>query len=148
MQPKGRAPLPKEQLSLEKLRTITFGFPQSQWDAAKHEAREQLIAVAKRSGTITYGELASKVRSISFAADDDPFHKLLGQISIEENDAGRGMLSALVILKVGHREGYPGAGFFDLARLLGRHITDRDQFWIEEVGRVIEAWRAATSPPA
>jgi hypothetical protein len=54
----------------------------------KHEAREQLIAVAKRPGTITYGELASKVRSISFAADDDPFHKLLGQISIEENDAG------------------------------------------------------------
>jgi hypothetical protein len=136
--------LPKEQLSLEKLRTITFGFPQSQWDAAKHETREQLIAVAKRPGTITYGELASKIRSISFATDDDPFHKLLGQISIEENDAGRGMLSALVVYKGGPLEGRPGPGFFDLARLLGRHITERDQFWTEEFGRVIEAWRATT----
>jgi hypothetical protein len=137
-----------EQVGLERLRMVTFGFPQSQWDAAKHEAREQLIAFAKRPGTIAYSELASKVRSISFAADDDPFHKLLGQISIEENDAGRGMLSALVVHNGGPLQGRPGPGFFDLARLLGRDIRDQDRFWAEEFGHVVEAWRTATSPPA
>ena len=81
-------------MDLERLKTITFGFPQSQWDAANREAREQLVTVAKRAGT-----LASKIKSISFEADDDAFHKMLEQISIEEDAAGRGMLTVLVVHK-------------------------------------------------
>ncbi len=125
-------------MDIETLKILTFGFPQSQWDAAKHEAREQLIIVAKRSGTITYGDLAAKIKSISFEAGDDPFHKMLGQISIADDAAGRGMLSVLVVHKGGDMR--PGPGLFELAQQLGRDTKDREKFWINEFHAVLKAW--------
>lgn len=116
----------------------TWGYPQSQWDSAKHEARCKMIETARRRSTIAYSELAAAIRSVSFQADERPFHNLLGQISIDENAAGRGMLSVLVV----HRGGdfRPGPGFFDLARDLKRDLRERDKFWSEELQRVYDAW--------
>ena len=44
-------------------------------------------------------------------------------------------------MRVVHKEGdqRPGGGFFDLAEKLGRDISDRDLFWIEEFGHVVAA---------
>ena len=63
---------------------------------------------------------------------------MLEEISREEDAAGRGMLSALVVHKTGEQK--PGGGFFTLAEKLGRDITDRDKVWIEEVIKVRAAW--------
>ncbi len=126
-------------MDIEALKALTFGFPQSQWDTAKEEARQQLIAIAKRQSTISYGDLAGKIRSISFRADEDPYHKMLGQISVAEDQAGRGMLSVLVVHKGGDMR--PGPGLFELAQQLGRDTSERDRFWADEFNKVIKAWR-------
>lgn len=125
-------------MKLEVLKTITFGFPRSQWDSAKAEAREELVEIAKRSGIISYGDLAAKVKAINFQANDDAFHKMLGQISLVEDEAGRGMLSVLVVHKTGDKQ--PGPGFFELAQQLGRDTRDRLKLWSEECTRVFDAW--------
>ncbi len=72
-----------------------------------------MVTIAKRgSSPITYGDLAVKIKSISFNANDDSYHKMLGQISVEENAAGRGMLSVLVVHKGGDMR--PGPGLLNL----------------------------------
>jgi hypothetical protein len=97
-----------------------------------------MIEAARRRATIAYSELVAAIRAIHFQADEKPFHNLLGQISIEENAAGRGMLSVVVVHKGGDFR--PGPGFFDLAHDLGRTIVARDDFWTEELQRVYDAW--------
>jgi hypothetical protein len=116
----------------------TWGHPQSEWDAAKREATGVMSSVASRRGTIAYSDLTPLIRSISFAPDEKPFHNLLGQVSIEEDRAGRGMLSAVVIHKTGNKR--PGAGFFELAQELGRDVHDHERFWSEELQRVHRVW--------
>lgn len=46
-----------------------------------------MVETARRRDTIAYSELAAAIVTISFHADEKPFHNLLGQISIEENAA-------------------------------------------------------------
>ena len=128
--------------SIDVLMTLTFGHDQSVWDAARHEATELLIAAAKRGRTMTYGDLAEKIGAIRFAANDNPFHKMLGQISVVESAAGRGMLSVLVVHKSDDFQ--PGPGFFELAQQLGRDTKDRDKFWVEEFSAVLRAWRVTS----
>jgi hypothetical protein len=71
------------------------------------------------------------------------FH-LLGEISSEEDAAGRGMLTVIVVHKVGDMQ--PGPGFFELAKLLGRDTTDPLRCWVDELHRVHAVW-AKHSPP-
>ena len=104
--------------------TQTFGHPQSDWDAAKREARDAIIAALRTArGTITYGELVRRVNAIHFEPDAHSFHELLGQISRDENDEGGG-------------DGMPGPGFFKLAQELGRDVRDKVRFWAAEVALV------------
>ena len=67
--------------------------------------------------------------------------QMLGEISQDELDHGRPMLSAIV---VGVR-GSPGPGFFDLARECGKLQDDsreREQrFWADEKEAVYTAWQ-------
>src|SRR5271157_623716 len=63
---------------------------------------------------------------------------MLGEISTEEDAAGRGMMTVIVVN--GQGEKLPGAGFFKLARRLGRHVSDERAFWMEELGRVYRCW--------
>jgi hypothetical protein len=115
----------------------TWGYPQSQWDAAKEEGRSEMIRTARRRSTITYSELAGVIKAISFQPDEKPFHNLLGQISIEEERAGRGMLSVVVVHRSDHR---PGQGFFELAHDLDHDVRDREKFWADELQRIYDAW--------
>jgi hypothetical protein len=115
--------------------TQTFGHPQSDWDAAKGEARDaMIIALRSTRGTITYGELVRQVNAIRFEPDAHIFHELLGQISRREDSEGRGMLSVVVVHQGG--DGRPGPGFFRLAQELGRDVHNREMFWVAEVGLV------------
>lgn len=113
-------------------------FSQSQWDQAKSEAREILVERAKMGSTITYSDLAEGIRSISLEARDQRLFHLLGEISSEENAAGRGMLSVIVVHKVGDKQ--PGTGFFDLADRLGRDTSDIVKCWVDELKKVFAVW--------
>lgn len=108
------------------------------WQAAKDEAfailRER--AKSKVQQTILYSELVDQIQSIRMEAHDPRLARMLDQISRDEDKAGRGMLSVLVVQK---GSGRPGAGFFTLARDLGRVARDPDEVWIAEFNHVIEA---------
>jgi hypothetical protein len=121
--------------------TKTFGFSQSDWDAAKREAHSEMVKAAQSAtGRITYSDLATKIKAIRFEPDSHIFHELLGQISKAEDAEGRGMLSVVVVHKAGDKRGQPGDGFFKLARELDRSVRDPIKFWATELERVRTAW--------
>jgi hypothetical protein len=126
---------------------MPFGIAQPAWDAAKKEAGDILRQKAQATNQlITYGEIAKMIVGANFSADDKSLHELLGEISTEEDAAGRGMLSVLVVHK--HGEQKPGAGFFALAKRLGKNTSDPDKFFIDELMKVKAAnsSRAGTKP--
>lgn len=107
-----------------------FGFSTEQWNTAK---KEMLITLQKRASerqTITYSELSRETTSIPLGPHDFAMSWMLGEVSEEEHEAGRPLLSALVVYK---ETGFPGPGFYDLAIRLGRKVTDRDSFWVNEL---------------
>jgi hypothetical protein len=122
----------------------TYGYPLDLWEGAKKKLTSVLWDAARRQTWITYSDAVREIAEfIVFAPDDKVFHYMLGQISVEEDAAGRGMLSALVVHKGG--DGQPGPGFFDLADQLGRDTRDRIQSWVKEVSRL---FAEAASVPA
>lgn len=116
-----------------------YGFTWRAWRAAKAEARRALIDRARIQSTISYQELASRITAIAVEPWSTALHVLLGEISTEEDAAGRGLLSAIVVHKDGDK--MPGPGFFNLAADLGRATSDRLKYWIREVEFVFRIWR-------
>jgi hypothetical protein len=114
-------------------------FPQSDWDAAKSEAREVMIAYARRGRTIAYSDLVTQFHSIRLAAHDARLFHFLGEIASEEDEAGRGLLTVVVVHKSGDMQ--PGPGFFELAKSRGRNTADIEKCWIEELNKVFAYWR-------
>ena len=102
-----------------------YGYTDAQWDAAKEEMRAVLIARARDEKTISYTELTREVHAIHFSPDAAAFHHMLDDISREEDAAGRGMLSVIVVHKEGDKR--PGLGFFTPAKKLGRDTSDREK---------------------
>jgi hypothetical protein len=124
------------------LRTASdFGISKPIWDAAKEQARSAMIERARVQGQITYSDLAVKIRAVKFGPHDPRLFHLLGEISVEENEAGHGMLCAVVVHK--HGDMGPGAGFFLLAEHLGYDAKDHTKFWIEEAKKVYAFWTDA-----
>jgi molybdopterin synthase catalytic subunit len=114
------------------------GFSQSIWDAAKHEARSAMIERAKVRGMISYSDLAKRIKSAKFEAHDQRLFEMLGEISSEEDAAGRGMLSVVVVHKVGDMQ--PGPGFFEFAKELGRDTRNILERWVNELHKVHSVW--------
>lgn len=117
---------------------MIYGIPDGAWKAAKAEIRDILVARAKVRGMIAYSDLVDRVTAVRLDAHDLRFFALLGELSTEEEAAGRGMLSALVVHKVGDME--PGPGFFELAGDLGRDTSDITKCWVEEMHKVHRTW--------
>lgn len=115
-----------------------YGYETSLWNQAKKEATAALIEVAKKRGRIAYSELTGKIEAIAFEYDDPRYWHLLGEISVDEMKAKRGMLSAIVV----HRSGdmRPGPGFYELAKGLGKKVGEVDRFWLAEFNRVHDVW--------
>ena len=118
----------------------TYGFSQAEWDAAKQEARNLMIARAKVRGMIPYSDLATKIKTVHLEAHDQRLFHLLGEVSSEEDAAGRGMLSVVVVHKSGDMQ--PGPGFFELAKQLGRNTSDILKCWVDELKKVHAIWSA------
>jgi len=89
--------------------------------------RDVLVEVAGRGETITYEQVRSRV---GLAGDIVP---ALRALSEDEDDAGRGLLTAVVVRS---DTGRPGQGWFRLAAERGRDVTRADASWQEERARL------------
>lgn len=116
----------------------TYGFTLEEWEEAKTELRESLIERARVRGQIPYSEAVQRIHAIRFEPHDQRFFHMLGQLSSEEDTAGRGMLSAVVVHK--HGDMQPGPGFFELAKTLGRDTSDILKCWVDELRKVHAQW--------
>lgn len=119
--------------------TLKYGYELKDWQAAKDEIVRILgDRVRGGRGPTTYRELCSAMKSIEIEPHSYALAHMLGEVSDDEDSAGRGMLSAYV---VSAETGSPGGGFFELAEKLGRDVGDRDAFWVAELRRVETAWK-------
>lgn len=82
--------------------------------------RERLVEVARRGTTITYDDLRTE---LGLTGDIVP---MLREVSVAEDEAGRGLLTAVVVRA---DTGRPGAGWFRLAAERGRPSHDVDEMW-------------------
>ena len=89
--------------------------------------RDRLVDVAARGATITYDELR---RELGLEGDLVP---ALRSLSVAEDDAGRGLLTAVVVRA---DTGLPGAGWFRLAEERGRDISDTVVMWNDECAQL------------
>jgi hypothetical protein len=121
--------------------TTKYGFPSERWSKAKEELRLALVETAGRGATIAYSEVVVRVEAVRLEPDSFALAHMLGELSEEENSAGRGMLSVVVVHKDGDMQ--PGQGFYQLAKKLGRDTSDKTTCWVEELRRVHGACRGS-----
>jgi molybdopterin synthase catalytic subunit len=117
---------------------FNHGFDRAAWDAAKAQARDVMIRRARVRGMIPYSDLVREVTAIRMEPHDPRLFYFLGEIASEEDEAGRGMLTVVVVHKTGDMQ--PGPGFFELANHLGRDTSDILRCWIDELKRVHKVW--------
>ena len=117
-----------------------YGWPTDDWNKAKRQAMAILRDVARAEDTISYSELAAQISAVSFGPDEHGYHAFLGEISEAEDDAGRGLLTVIVVHKDGDM--MPGTGWFELARSRGRNVADKIRAWTEEINAVYAVWKA------
>ncbi len=120
------------------LSSSTFEVPSAQWEAAKAEAKAIMIERARTRGLIPYSDLVSQITSLKFQAHDLHLFRFLDEISSEEDSAGRGLLTVIVVHKAGDMK--PGPGFFELAKSRGRETRDLLRCWITELNCVHAIW--------
>ena len=89
--------------------------------------RDFLVSVAVRGETITYEQLRTQ---LELTGDLVP---ILRALSEAEDDAGRGLLTAVVVRPDTLR---PGAGWFRLAAERGRDVDDPEEAWRAERARL------------
>jgi hypothetical protein len=94
--------------------------------------RDRLIEIAARGDTISYEQLRVE---LGLAGDLVP---MLRALSIAEDEAGRGLLTAVVVRP---DSGMPGDGWFRLAEQRGRSGSDRVAMWNDERTRLREMHR-------
>jgi hypothetical protein len=101
-----------------------------------------LVGVARDGATITYAALLDAVSErgpeLRARAEAD-LAPVLRAVSVAEDEAGRGLLTAVVVRE---GSGLPGGGFFGLGADRGRAVEDRAAMWSAELARV----HAAHSP--
>lgn len=49
-----------------------YGFEGAQWDAAKQQAKDILVQVAKRKGRMAYSELVAQITALRLEPHDSP----------------------------------------------------------------------------
>lgn len=114
------------------------GYPIKKWNVAKRQVREVLIDRAKAGDVIPYIELTRNITAIQLMPQSFALTTMLREIAAEENAAGRGMVTAIVVYSSGDMQ--PDPGFFDLAGRLGKNTNDTLRCWIKELKRVHGYW--------
>ena len=100
---------------------------------------ERIVKVAKNKDIITYGKVASCAgMDTNLGGWNWEIRNILDAISRREHRNGRPLLSAVVVNK---DTVMPGAGFFKLAKELGRYNASDDlECWSKELQRVHDYW--------
>ena len=120
---------------------MKYGFSDAEWAAGKAEITGILSQRAKSRSMITYSGLSQRLRNIQIAPHDPAMGEILGDISTHEYLQGRGMLSVIVVHKVGDME--PGNGFYECAEALGLDTSDRVACWVSQLHEVHGFWSNA-----
>jgi len=102
----------------------------------------ELIRAARYGGATTYQAVADIMGlPLTGAYMGREVGRILGEISEDEVQQGRPMLSALAV----GVSGRPGPGFFGMARGLGRLAEEsreaEERFWEEERVAIYETWK-------
>ncbi len=107
----------------------------------------RLIEVAQAGRTISRDEAAGLLGlDPATPADHHELTRILCDVSLQENAAGRPLLSAVVVLP---EIGYPHNAFFLLARELGlNQFSDDRSFYYHELKRVHAYWKEHRPIPA
>ena len=96
------------------------GFSEDQWIAAKEEARQAMIAVARSKSVITYSDLVRKITSCILEPNGIHLAHLLGEISSEEDEESWGFGTyyplAAALPAYGQSHPHPGTGTTGTAR--------------------------------
>jgi hypothetical protein len=126
--------------------TQRYGHQLATWEAAKAELLEVLIWHARVKDLPTYADLAASLKVIKFEPGSHALADLLTELSAAEDEAGHGLIAAIVVSK---KTGRPGAGFLKQAQERGRQFDLRDpnqceKMWRTEVTRVRESWKDLT----
>jgi len=101
---------------------------------------ERLSEVAQGREYVNYSDVAPIAGlNMESPADRNEIADILDGVSQAEHDAGRPLLSAVVIRIDSNM---PGKGFFTLARRLGLHRAGENDltFWLRELNRVYDHW--------
>lgn len=101
----------------------------------------ELLHAAEYGGMTTYQDVATIMcLPLQGSHMGKETGHILGEISEDEVNAGRPMLSAIAVSVAGR----PGPGFFELARHLGRFngkSADEERFWHQECQAIYETWK-------
>tara|TARA_R110002072_G_scaffold300627_3_gene478534 strand:+ start:4609 stop:5094 length:486 start_codon:yes stop_codon:yes gene_type:complete len=100
-----------------------------------------LIQRATERRTIGYAELAEEF-GVKWPSPRYVMMPAVGEMAQREEDAGRPMLSVLIVQK---GNGKCGKGFIDLAKTYGRNVVDAEKFERDERERVFEYWSSRSS---
>lgn len=107
----------------------------------------ELLRLARSQQVAAYSDVSPLIGlSMDDEQDRNEIARLLGEIAIHENQAGRPMLTALIVHK--GDDNNPGEGFFSIAQELGLFNGRRGQiarltFWVNQVTQVHNHWRNA-----
>ena len=117
--------------------------PASDEDKARKAATDKLVELAGQREVITYKNLSDWIEAgtgVRIQFSSSQMYAMLDAISRAENQAGRGMLSALVIRA---KQKTPGPGFYELAAELGKDTgateEEKKKFWEKELNNVYDS---------
>ncbi len=112
----------------------------SDWERAREQALEVLSRRARDRDTITYKEFARKIKAIPDVRyhGDERLDRLLDEVALDEDAAGRGLISVLVVLAA--FPSLPSDGFYELAETRHAPGTPRGTIFEIERDRVFAAW--------
>ncbi len=122
-------------------RNGTYGYAAATWEAVKNAARTRIVSNLRNDAIVltTYGDLERELRPVidSGSPRNPVFHCLLGQLSDEQEEVGRGLLTALVVRADDYK---PGSGFFEGAASWGRDVSDQERCWTAEIEKLKRVW--------
>ena len=100
-------------------------------------AGDLLRTVAATGATVTYRELTTQLgpEAVDGKSGRPDLASVLRALSLSEEQAGRGLLSAVVV----RPSGRPGEGWYRLAAEMGRDVSDPEAAWSAERRRLLTA---------
>lgn len=115
----------------------TYGFLIADWEAAKQQGRDFLVACARQRSMTTYAGLCAEVDAVRLRPYSFAMVAFLDQIC-REDDSRHGIILATLVTR--RDTGMPGEGYFQCAARMGCDLSDREAFWREQADLVFAVW--------